>query len=379
MTSPPELPDETAVPFVDFKAHVRAVRPEIDAAVARVLDSGWFILGPEGEAFERELAAWLGAREVVAVANGTEAIQLALEGLGIGAGDEVITSPLTAAFTALAVMRAGARPVFADLDPATLNVAPAAVAAAVTPRTKAILPVHLYGHPADLDPLMALGRERGIAVIEDACQATGASYKGRRVGALSGIGALSFYPTKNLGALGDGSAVVLQDAEVAARLRRLRNGGQSDRYRHEVAGINSRLDEMQAAILRVGLRHLEEWTERRHVLANRYLAALEGIAGLSLPRDQPYATPAHHLFVVRHARRDALAAALAKRGVGTLIHYPIPLHLQPAFAGLGRAGALPVAERAAGEILSLPLYPEMSDAQADAVIEAVRSVAGSLP
>ena len=369
----------TAVPFVDFKAHVRVVRPEIDAAVARVLDSGWFILGPEGEAFERELAAWLGAREVVAVANGTEAIQLALEGLGIGAGDEVITSPLTAAFTGLAVMRAGARPVFADLDPATLNVAPAAVAAAMTPRTKAILPVHLYGHPADLDPLMALGRERNIAVIEDACQAIGASYKGRRVGALSGIGALSFYPTKNLGALGDGGAVVLQDAEVAARVRKLRNGGQSDRYRHEIAGINSRLDEIQAAILRVGLRHLEEWTERRRVLANRYLAGLDGVAGISLPRDQAYAAPAHHLFVVRHPRRDALAADLAERGVGTLVHYPIPLHLQPAFAGLGRAGEFPVAEKAAGEILSLPLYPEMSDAQADAVIEAVRAVAGSLP
>ena len=368
-----------AVPFVDFKAHVRAIRGEIDAAVARVLDSGWFILGPEGEAFERELAAWLGAKDVVAVANGTEAIQLALEGLGIGDGDEVITSPLTAAFTALAVMRAGARPVFADLDPATLNVSPDAVAAAVTPRTKAILPVHLYGHPADLDPLMSLGRERGIEVIEDACQAIGASYKGRRVGALSGIGALSFYPTKNLGALGDGGAVVIQDEKVAARVRQLRNGGQSDRYRHEIPGINSRLDEMQAAILRAGLAHLDEWTERRRALAGRYLERLDGLPALALPRTQPYAAPAHHLFVVRHARRDAVAAALLARGVGTLIHYPIPLHLQPAFAGLGRAGEFPVAERAAGEILSLPLYPEMSDAQADAVIDAVRAVAGTVP
>ena len=368
-----------AIPFVDFKAHVRAIRPEIDAAVARVLDSGWFILGPEGEALERELAAWLGAREVVAVGNGTEAIQLALEGLGIGEGDEVITSPLTAAFTALAVMRAGARPVFADLDPATLNVAPAAVAAAITPRTKAILPVHLYGHPADLDPLLALGRERRVAVIEDACQAIGASYKGKRVGALSGIGALSFYPTKNLGALGDGGAVVLQDAGVAARIRKLRNGGQSDRYRHEIAGVNSRLDEMQAAILRVGLRHLEAWTARRAAIAARYGAGLDGLDGLALPRDEPYASPAHHLYVVRHPRRDAMAAALLQRGVGTLVHYPIPLHLQPAFEGLGRAGAFPVAEKAAGEILSLPLYPELSDAQADAVIEAVRAVAGSRP
>jgi dTDP-3-amino-3,4,6-trideoxy-alpha-D-glucose transaminase len=364
---------------VDFKAHVRGMRGEIDAAVARVLDSGWFILGPEGEAFERELASWLGAADVVAVANGTEAIQLALEGLGIGNGDEVITSPMTAAFTALAVMRTGARPVFADLDPATLNVSPDAVAAAVTPRTKAILPVHLYGHPVDLDPLMALGQERGIAVVEDACQAIGAAYKGRRVGALSGIGALSFYPTKNLGALGDGGAVVLQDPLVAARVRQLRNGGQSDRYRHEISGINSRLDEMQAAILRAGLLRLGEWTERRRALAERYFSGLEGVAGLTLPRTQAYAAPAHHLFVIRHARRDALAAALLARGVGTLIHYPIPLHLQPAFAGLGRAGEFPRAEKAAGEILSLPLYPEMSDAQADAVIDAVRALAGTRP
>jgi dTDP-4-amino-4,6-dideoxygalactose transaminase len=362
---------------VDFKAHVRGMRGEIDAAVARVLDSGWFILGPEGEAFERELASFLGAREAVAVANGTEAIQLALEALGIGAGDEVITSPLTAAFTALAVMRAGARPVFADLDPATLNVAPDAVAQAITPRTKAILPVHLYGHPADLDPLAALARGRGITVIEDACQAIGAAYKGRRVGALTGIGALSFYPTKNLGALGDGGAVLAQDAEVAARLRRLRNGGQSDRYRHEIVGVNSRLDEMQAAILRAGLPHLEAWTARRRAIAGRYLAGLEGTP-VALPREQPYAASAHHLFVVRHPRRDALARGLSERGIGTLVHYPIPLHLQPAFAGLGDPGAFPVAEKAAGEILSLPLYPEMSDAQADAVIAAVRAVAGAL-
>jgi dTDP-4-amino-4,6-dideoxygalactose transaminase len=363
------------VPFGDFKAHVAALRPEIDAALGRVLDSGWFILGPEGEAFEAELAAFLEARHAVAVANGTEAIQLALEALGLGPGDEVVTSPMSAAFTALAVLRAGARPVFADLDPRTLNVDPRAVADALTPRTRAILPVHLYGHPADLDPLLEVARRRGIALVEDACQAVGARYKGRRVGALSGIGALSFYPTKNLGALGDGGAVVVQDPEVAARLRRLRNGGQSDRYRHETAGVNSRLDEMQAAILRVGLAHLEAWTARRRALAERYLAGLRD-AGVELPREEDYATAAWHLFVVRHPRRDALAAALLARGVGTLIHYPFPLHLQPAFAALGRAGQFPVAEKAAGEILSLPLYPEMSDAQADAVIEAVRAGAG---
>ena len=363
------------VPFGDLKARVADLRPEIDAALARVLDSGWFILGPEGEALERELAAAFGSRDCVTVANGTEAIQLALEALGIGAGDEVITSPLTAAFTALAVQRTGARPVFADLDPVTLNVAPAAVERAVTPRTRALLPVHLYGHPADLDPILDLARARRLAVVEDACQAHGARYKGRPVGALSGVGAFSFYPTKNLGALGDGGAVVVNDPEVAGRVRRLRNGGQSDRYRHEVAGMNSRLDEVQAAVLRVGLRRLGAWTERRRALAALYRAELEG-SGVALPREQAYAGAVYHLFVVRHPRRDALAAALGERGIGTLVHYPIPLHLQPAFAPLGgKPGDLPVAEAAAREVLSLPLHPEMTDDQVRAVAAAVRELA----
>jgi dTDP-4-amino-4,6-dideoxygalactose transaminase len=368
----------TAVPFGDLKAHVGALRPQIDAALARVLDSGWFILGPEGEAFERELAAALQARQAVAVANGTEAIQLALEALGLAAGDEVVTSPLTAAFTALAILRAGARPVFADVDPVTLNVSPETVARALTPHTRALLPVHLYGHPVDLDPMLELARGRGIPLVEDACQAIGAQYQGRPVGAISGIGALSFYPTKNLGAFGDGGAVVVDDPEIAARLRRLRNGGQSDRYRHEVAGINSRLDEMQAALLRVKLGHLAAWTERRRALAARYHEGLAG-AGVDLPVEQPYARAVYHLYVIRHPRRDALAAALKERGIGSLIHYPIPLHLQPAFAELGlRPGAFPVAERAAGEILSIPLFPEMSDGQAEAVIRAIREVAPGL-
>jgi dTDP-4-amino-4,6-dideoxygalactose transaminase len=372
------VPPLTAVPFGDLKAHVSALRPQIDAALARVLDSGWFILGPEGEAFERELAAALQARQAVAVANGTEAIQLALEALGLAPGDEVVTSPLTAAFTALAILRAGARPVFADVDPVTLNVSPETVARAITPHTRALLPVHLYGHPVDLDPLLEQARRRGIPLVEDACQAIGAQYKGRPVGVLSGIGALSFYPTKNLGAFGDGGAVVVDDPEVAARLRRLRNGGQSDRYRHEVAGINSRLDEMQAALLRVKLGHLAAWTERRRALAARYHEGLAG-AGVDLPVEQPYARAVYHLYVIRHPRRDALAVALKERGIGTLIHYPIPLHLQPAFAALGlRPGDFPVAERAAGEILSIPLFPEMSDGQAEAVIRAIREVAPGL-
>jgi len=368
----------TTVPFGDLKAHVAALRPEIDAAVARVLDSGWFILGPEGEAFERELAAALEARHAVAVASGTEAIQLALEALGLAAGDEVITSPLTAAFTALAIVRAGARPVFADVDPVTLNVSPESLEGAITPHTRALLPVHLYGHPVDLDPMLELARRRGIPLVEDACQAIGARYKDRPVGALSGIGALSFYPTKNLGAFGDGGAVVVNDPEVAARLRRLRNGGQSDRYHHEVAGINSRLDEMQAALLRAKLGHLAAWTDRRRALAARYEEGLRD-SGVEIPVEQPYARAVYHLYVIRHPRRDALAAALRERGIGTLVHYPIPLHLQPAFAELGRRrGDFPVAERAAGEILSIPLFPEMTDGQAEAVIRAIREVAPGL-
>jgi dTDP-4-amino-4,6-dideoxygalactose transaminase len=361
-----------------MKAHVSALRGEIDRAVSRVLDSGWFILGPEGEALEEELADALAAGACVAVANGTEALQLALEVLGVGPGDEVVTPPLSAAFTALAILRVGARPVFADIDPVTLNLSPQAVSRLVTKRTRALLPVHLYGHPADLDPLLEIARDRGVPLVEDACQAHGALYKGRPVGALSGIGALSFYPTKNLGALGDGGAVLVNDIELAAKLRRLRNGGQSDRYRHETVGTNSRLDEIQAAILRVGLSHLEGWNARRRQLAELYVGRLAE-AGLLLPQEQPYARAVHHLFVVRHPRRDALKAALDERGVGTLIHYPIPLHLQPAFAFLGgRPGDLPVAERAAEEILSLPLYPEMTDDQALFVAAAVREAVRGL-
>lgn len=371
-------PVDIKVPFGDFKAHLAPLRAEIDAALARVLDSGWFILGPEGEAFERELAAHLGARDAVAVANGTEALQLVLEALGIRPGDEVVTSPLSAAFTALAIQRAGGRPVFADVDPETLNVAPDAVAAKVTAATKALLPVHLYGHPADLDPLMEIARDRGIPVIEDACQAHGAQYKGKTVGTITGQGALSFYPTKNLGALGDGGAVLVNDPELAARVRRLRNGGQSDRYRHEVSGINSRLDEVQAAILRVKLKHLTAWTERRRALAALYARELAGCR-VGLLEEQPYARSACHLFVIRHPRRDALAGELRERGIGTLIHYPIPLHLQPALLPLGgRRGDLPVVEKAAGEILSLPLFPEMTDDQAFLVAAAVRESVAKL-
>jgi dTDP-3-amino-3,4,6-trideoxy-alpha-D-glucose transaminase len=367
----------SAVPFTDFRAHVRALRGEIDAAIARVLESGWFILGPEGEALEKELALEFGTAHCVGVGNGTDALQLALEALEVGPGDEVVTSPLTAAFSGLAILRAGARPVFADVDEETLTLSPAAAERAVTEKTRALMPVHLYGHPADMDAFLDLAHARGLQVVEDACQAHLAEVAGRPAGTVGEVGALSFYPTKNLGALGDGGAVLTGSDTVAARVRTLRNGGQSDRYHHDLPGTNSRLDEMQAAVLRVGLRHLRAWNQRRRALAALYTSELEGTS-LRLPREQPWARAVWHLYVVRHPRREALRAELEQRGVGTLIHYPVPLHLQKAFADTGRAGDFPVAERACGEILSLPLYPEMSDEDARAVAAAVRAALATI-
>jgi dTDP-4-amino-4,6-dideoxygalactose transaminase len=361
-----------SVPFVDFKAQVAAMRAELDTALAAVLDSGWFVLGPQVEAFERELAAYCGVAAAVGVANGTEAIEIALLAAGIGPGDEVVVPALTAAFTALAVRRIGARPVFADVVPETLNVSAETIAAALSPRTKAVVPVHLYGHPVDLDPILALARERKLLVVEDACQAIGACYKDRPVGSIAGVGALSFYPTKNLGGIGDGGAVLVNDPALVERVRQLRNGGQSDRYRHEIAGMNSRLDELQAAILRTKLEKLDGWTTRRRALAALYGRELAGLP-LRLPVEQPYARAVSHLYVVRHPRREALAESLKARGIATLIHYPIPLHRQPAFADIvAPQASLPVVEAATREILSLPLYPEMTDAQALEVVSGVR-------
>ncbi|MCU0241783.1 MAG: DegT/DnrJ/EryC1/StrS family aminotransferase [Vicinamibacteria bacterium] len=369
---------KTVIPFNDFAAHVRGLRPEIEAAMARVLDRGWFILGPEVNAFEAELAAFFGVPDAVAVANGTDALQLALEAQGIGPGAEVITSPLTAAFTALAIIKAGAVPIFADVDPDTLTLTADTARAVLSPKTRAIVPVHLYGHPADLDPLFALAQEKKWVVLEDACQAHGALYKGRPVGAESGLAALSFYPTKNLGAFGDGGAILVGDAEVARVLRQLRNGGQSDRYHHVRTGINSRLDELHAAVLRSKLTHLSHWIDRRRHLASLYHQALATLP-LRLPVERSYARAAYHLFVIRHPERDAIAAGLRQHGIETLIHYPIPLHLQPAFARLGgRPGQFPVAESAAQQILSLPLYPELSEERVLQVTDALREILAAL-
>ena len=372
------MTDTKRVPFLALGAHVAALRPELREAIDRVLDSGWFILGPEVEALEAELAERFECAECVTVGNGTEALQLALEAIGVGAGDEVVTTPMTAAFTALAIQRSGARAVFADVEPDTLNVSPTAVRAAITEKTRALMPVHLYGHPAELEQLHAIAEQHGIALVEDACQAHGARYAGRSVGSFGVAAALSFYPTKNLGALGDGGAILTGDAELAAKLRRLRNGGQSDRYSHTDPGLNSRLDEIQAAILRVKLAHLDEATERRRRLATIYERELDG-TGEVLPRQRPPALSAHHLYVVRHPERDRLADGLSRRGVDTLIHYPIPVHLQPVFAAWGGAtGDCPVAEQAASEILSLPLYPELEEAAVRYVCQAIRETVAEL-
>ena len=360
------------VPFNELKPKIAAHRAGIDRAIARVLDRGWFILGPEVDAFEKELASALGAKEVVSVANGTDALILALEVKGIGPGDEVITSPMSAAFSALAISRLGATPVFGDVDPVTMNLDPATIEALITPRTRGILPVHLYGHPCDMDPIMDIAQRHGLIVVEDACQAHAARYKGRPVGSVAGIGGLSFYPTKNLGALGDGGAILVDDPEIAKRLRQLRNGGQSEKYKHDTLGTNSRLDDLQAAILRELLPTLDAENSRRREIAERYFEAFRGLP-LGLPEEQSYARAVYHLFVVRHKHRARFMAALSARGVGTLIHYPVALHLQGAYASLGgKRGDRPVVERAAEEIVSLPIYPELTDDQVGAIIAAVK-------
>lgn len=359
---------EPRIPFLSLKPGEDDAA--LRAAVNRVMDRGWFILGPELEAFEQEFAAASGLPHAVGVNTGTDAIALLLRGLGIGPGDEVITAPLTAAYTALAVMMVGARPVFADIDPERHTIAPDAVAAAITPRTRAILPVHLYGQAADMRPLVALAERHGLAIVEDACQAHLGSYEGQPVGSFGAGAAFSFYPTKNLGALGDAGALVTRDATLAERLRRVRNGGQRVTYLHEEPGVNSRLDEMQAAILRERLVRLPEWTQRRRELAARYRAGLAG-AAVHVPREFD---PGHvyHLFVVRTPERDQLREHLAAAGIQTLIHFPRAVTRQPGLQGEQPAHC-PEAERAASEVLSLPLHPALSLNDVDAVCEAVQA------
>ena len=359
--------DGETLPFADLRPGSDAA--EIREAVERVLARGWFILGPEVEAFEAEFAAAAGAKQAIGVANGTDAIALALRAAGVGPGDEVIVPAMTAAFTGLAVMAAGAVPVMADVDPRTLTLDARACADAVTARTRAIVPVHLYGQPADMLEIMAVADRHRLIVIEDCCQAHLATCDGLPVGTIGAAGAFSFYPTKNLGACGDGGAVITGDGALADRVRLLRNGGQTNRNLHAVAGVNSRLDELQAAILRVRLPNLLPETALRRLHAAFYRDALHGTVTPVAERDPGHV---YHLFPVRSARREALQAHLARAGVETLIHYPVPLHKQPAFAHLAPREC-PVAAKAAAELLSLPLHARLHARQAARVADVIQA------
>jgi dTDP-4-amino-4,6-dideoxygalactose transaminase len=365
-----------SVPFLDLKAGYLELQPEIDAAIKRVLDSGWYILGEEVDAFEQEYAVYCESRHCVGVANGLDALHLALLALEVGPGDEVIVPSNTYIATWLAVSQCGAIPVPVEPDEATYNIDSASIDAAITPRTKVILPVHLYGQPADMDPILAIARKHGLKVLEDGAQAHGARYKGKRIGAHGDVVAWSFYPGKNLGAYGDGGAVTTDDAEIAERIRVLRNYGSRVKYVNDVRGFNSRLDPIQAAALRVKLNHLDRWNHARRSVATSYLAGLSG-SNLSLPFVPDWAEPVWHLFVVRSMVRDQFQQKLKQAGIGTLIHYPIPPHLQKAYSDLGyEKGAFPIAERIHAEVLSLPMSPHLTSEQANQVLASCREATG---
>jgi dTDP-4-amino-4,6-dideoxygalactose transaminase len=359
------------IPFLDLREAYLELKPDIDRAVGRVLDSGWYILGPEVDAFEAEFAAYCEAKFAVGVANGLAALHLALRALGVTPGDEVIVPSNTYIATWLAVSQCGATPVPVEPDERTFNINPELIEAAITPRTRVILPVHLYGQPADLDPVLAIARKHELYVLEDAAQAHGARYKGKRIGAHGDAVAWSFYPGKNLGAMGDGGAVTTDDPEIADRIRVLRNYGSRVKYVNEVQGCNSRLYPLQAAILRIKLAHLDEWNCRRATIADQYRQGLRECA-LTLPEVPEWAAPVWHLYVIRSARRDAVQQTLADAGVGSLIHYPIPPHLQQAYHGSRwEQDAFPVAERLADGVLSLPMGPHLTSEQADVAISAL--------
>lgn len=364
------------VPQSSPKAAYLVQQQEIDAAVKRVLLSGWYVLGEEVSGFEQEFARWSQLQMIVGVASGTDALHLSLRAMGIGVGDEVITSPHTASATISAIELSGAVPILADIDPITYTLDPAAVSRVITARTRAIIPVHLYGMSADMDPLLVLANQFNLVVIEDCAQAQGAVYRGRNVGTMGHLSAFSFYPTKNLGALGDAGAIGSMDSDLEQHVRTLAQYGWKTRYISEMTGLNTRLDELQAAILRVKLRVLTEGNARRNEIAARYTAALSGAVNTPIvPADRK---SVFHLYVVRHPEREDFRRFLAERGVGTAIHYPLPIHLQPAYRGkLGDKGSFPHAERAAEQIVSLPLYPELTDVQVDLVIQSVLAYSAS--
>lgn len=361
------------VPFFDLQQQFGELRDEIVPAVAEVLESGRYALGPAVDGFEGDFAEACGGRHCVAVQSGTAALMLALLAHGVGSGDEVITVPYTFIATAEAISWIGAKPVFVDIDPRTCTMDPSALAAALTPRTRAVIPVHLYGQTVDLDPVAAFAREHGLVLIQDAAQAHGAAYRGRRLGEVGFTSCYSFYPAKNLGACGEGGAVVTDDDQVAEGCRALRDHGQVQKNRHDRIGLNARMPAIQGAVLRVKLRRLQAWTDARVRLADLYDRHLAG-AAVATPVRADWGTHVFHLYVVRTPHRAAMQEHLAGRGIGTAVHYPVPIHLQPCYAHLGYAkGAFPEAERAADEVLSLPLYPELSDDAVAYVAEAVSS------
>jgi dTDP-4-amino-4,6-dideoxygalactose transaminase len=360
-----------SVPFLDLSRRIASIRGELDAALGAVLDEGPFVFGPHVEGFERAFAAYCGAGHAVGVGSGTDAITIALQAVGVEPGDEVVTTSNSGVPTVAAIEAAGAVPVLAEVDSTTMTLDPARLDAAVTERTAAIVPVHLYGQCADVGPIVELARARGLKVVEDAAQAVGAEYGGRRAGTLTDAAAFSFYPTKNMGALGDGGAVVTNDDAVAERARLLRNYGEESRYRSVIAGRNSRLDPLHAAGLLVQLGRVDGWNERRRALAAHYAEELADSA-VELPVEASGRRHVYHLFVVRTPRRDGFRAALEAAGVGTLVHYPLAVHRQPAYARLARPG-LELSERLSREVVSLPLYPELTDAEAEAVVAAVRA------
>lgn len=361
------------IPFLDLGAAYRELKPEIDAAISRVLDSGWYILGPEVEAFETEWAAYCEAKHAVGLANGLDALTLALRALDIGPGDEVIVPSNTYIATWLAVTGVGATPVPVEPDVATHNIDPARIEAAITSRTRALLPVHLYGQPADMDPILDIAKRHGLRVIEDAAQAHGARYKGKRIGAHGDVVCWSFYPGKNLGALGDAGAITTNDAALAERVALLRNYGSRQKYVNEEAGVNSRLDPIQAAVLRVKLGVLDEWSERRRAVAAAYTVGLAE-SGLILPHVPEWANPAWHLYVVRTSDRDRLQGRMTEAGIGTLIHYPIPPHMQKAYADMEiLPDAFPLAHDLASEVLSLPIGPQLGLDQVQDIVNALKN------
>ena len=367
------------VPYLDLRAQYRGIKAEIDAAIAGVLDSCQFVLGSEVVRFEEEFARYSGASECIALNSGTSALHLALLAAGVGAGDEVITVPFTFVASVAAVLYAGARPVLVDIEPRTFNMDPAAIEAAITSRTKVILPVHLYGQTADMDPILEIARRHSLIVIEDAAQAHGAEYKGRRAGSIGDIACFSFYPAKNLGAYGEGGAVTTNNATYAKTVRMLRDWGQDRKYHHVLRGFNYRMEGLQGAILRVKLRHLEQWTERRRAFARAYNQALAEY-DVERPAEMPWARHVYHLYTVRSKDRDGLQKALLEEGIQTAVHYAEPVHVQPAYSDLGYArGAFPEAEQAAGEVLSLPMYPEITDEQIQQVGQAFDRIFADKP